>query len=200
MIFELRKRLTLRNKKGEITYDSGDQPSNSFTSQFLGNLQSIAGNVAVPRPEVKSTTGANFTMTDDTHWNTVDYPFSIDNDVDNDDWGLLIGDDDSTPEANSNFRLDSVIASGILAGQVNYGVTGWDAGVTTDGDEAYWSFNRTMTNNSPGVVEVKEIGAYIRVDNTPLLYCCIMRDIITPSISIPVGQTLTVQYTIKTSV
>ena len=200
MSLELRKRIILHNKEGEVTYDSGDLPSHSFVKGFLQGMQLTYGNVVAPLAEFKTVAGALYTPNVDTIWSTADYPFSVDNDLDNALWGILLGDDDTTPEENDNFRLDSVIEAGAAAGQVNYGITQWDAGTTIDGNEVRWSFNRTMTNNSGAGVTVKEIGAYVRIFNSPLLYVMILRDIITPSITIPTGETMTVQYTVKTDV
>lgn len=199
-MIELRKRITLTDKNGKKTYDSGDLPSHSYVKQFLELLQNIFGDLQTPKIPVKSTTGVLHTLTDDEYWDSPDYPFSIDNDVDDANWGILIGDGNTTPEANDNFRLDSVIASGVAAGQVNYGLTNWDAAITVDGDECSWGFYRTMTNNSGGPVVVKEIGAYIRISASPLLYALILRDILTPTITIPDGETMTVKYTLKTEV
>lgn len=200
MSIELRKRITLHNEKGEETYDSGDQPSNSFCKAFLAQLQVMFGNVVAPTGVVKTTAAVEYAAVNDTFWSGADYPFSIDADTDQSLWGILIGDDATTPEANGNFRLDSVIEAGAGAGQVNYGVTGWAAGVTVDGDECSWSFNRVMTNNSGAGIEVKEIGAYIRIQSTPIHYAMILRDTLTPTITIPDGETMTVQYTLKTVV
>lgn len=201
MSLELRKRIILHNKEGEVTYDSGDLPSHSFVKGFMQGMQLIYGNVVEPRPLFKTAAGALYTVTVDTIWTTADYPFSVDNDLDDDKWGILIGDDDTTPEENDNFRLDSLIESGAGAGQVNYGVTSWDPTITIDGNEVRWSFNRPMTNNSGGNVVVKEIGVYVRIyGTTPIHYVMILRDIINPAITIPNGETMTVQYTIKTDV
>lgn len=200
MSIELRKRITLHNEKGEETYDSGDLPSNSFVRQFLDQLQVMFGNVVAPIGYVKTTAAVMYKAVNDTFWSSADYPISIDNDLDDANWGILIGDDATTPEANDNFRLDSVIAAGAGAGQVNYGITTWAAGVTVDGDECSWSFNRVMTNNSGAGIEVKEIGAYIRIQSSPIHYAMILRDTLTPTITIPDGETMTVQYTLKTVV
>ena len=198
-MIELRKRIILQDKDGKITYDSGDTPSHSFVKLFLGMMQVIWGNVIAPTPTIKSTIGTNYTYVSDAVWTQADIPFSIDNDLDNSDWGILLGDDDSTPEANDNFRLDSVIAAGAGVGQVNYGVTTWDAAVTVDGLECSWGFTRSMTNNSGGNVVVKEIGVYVRFFTGPVLYGLILRDLLVPYITIPDGETMTVKYTLVTS-
>ena len=200
MSVELRKRITLHNKEGEVTYDSGDLPSHSFVQGFLQAMQLIYGNVLAPLPEFKTVAGAYYTVTADTAWVTTDYPFSVDSDTDTELWGIVIGDDDTTPEENDNFRLDSVIEAGAGAGQVNYGVTSWDAAITIDGNEVRWSFSRPMTNNSGAGITVKEIGCIVRINQSPLHYVLILRDTLTPSITIPDGETMTVQYTVKTDV
>jgi hypothetical protein len=201
MSIELRKRITVHNRKGECTYDGGDQPSNSFVKGFLQHLQMIGGNLTTPRPTMKTVTGASFEQTVDTIWASTDYPMSVDNDTDDENWGIVIGSDDTTPEANDNYRLDAVIEAGAAAGQVNYGVTSWDASVTVDGGEVSWSFSRPMTNNSGASITVKEIGVIVRTSGaTPNYYVLIIRDILSPAITIPDGETMTVQYTIKTDV
>ncbi len=199
MSLELRKRIIIQDGGGKITYDSGDVPSHSFVRQFLDMMQVIWGNVTSPVGITKTTTGIKYTMAADTHWDKADYPFSIDNDLDDENWGILLGDDDSIPEANDNFRMDSVITSGAGVGQLNYGATSWDTGVTVDGNECRWGFTRSMTNNSGRDVVVKEIGAYVRINQFPLHYALIMRDVLSPAITIPDTETIIVTYTIKTS-
>jgi hypothetical protein len=94
-----------------------------------------------------------------------------------------------------NYKLDTQIAHGAGAGQLQYGATTFNAPQTV-GNERYYEIIRTFQNQSGGDITVNEIGLYA-TQSTATYYWCIARDVLGIGVTVPNGQTLTVTYKIK---
>ncbi len=92
-----------------------------------------------------------------------------------------------------NYALGTLIAHGTGAGQLQYGLTTFNA-PQTSGNDRYFEIIRTFQNQSGGDITVNEIGLY---GNSGGVYYCLAREVLGSSITVPNGQTLTVTYKIK---
>lgn len=198
MSIELYKQITVRNPKGEIVSDTGLQPAHSFVKGFLQIIQMMWTNVEVPRCEMKSTQGVLFTITADTDWNITGIPFSLNIDTTTDEFGILVGNGVAA-EDNEDWHLSNKITHGTGVDELEYGTSDYDTNYITVGAYLTWSAWRTFTNNSAAPVEVKEIGAACLQETTPEYALLILRDLLAPTVTVPIGNTMTVKYTIRTT-
>jgi hypothetical protein len=114
-------------------------------------------------------------------------------------YGIMVGTGTTAP-ANTDYVLQTPIAHGSGSGQLNYGATTFsDAAVV--GANVDWVFSRTFANASGAQITVTEIGIYCKTYDTtanPFIFL-IVHDLPT-STPVPNTKTLTVQYTIRTTV
>ena len=123
----------------------------------------------------------------------------LDAPADNSDWGIVVGMGIS-PVTNTDFKLENQITHGVGANQLSHEATILESVVDT-GTSLNFSFSRDFKNHTGANVVVNECGTYCLSTPTtfdPNSVFLIMRDIITPSITIPTGRTLTVEYIEKT--
>jgi len=106
-----------------------------------------------------------------------------------DRFGILVGSND-TPVSLSDFNLGSRISNSVLT----HGATSLDGPYY--GNTYYFTLTRQFTNNSGSTVTVKEMGLFFSRYTTFFLFA---RDVISPSIDIPNGGTLTCRYRIEQS-
>lgn len=114
-------------------------------------------------------------------------------------FGLMVGTGTTAP-TNADTALQTVIAHGTGAGQLHYGASTWTtAGVV--GSNVDLVFSRAFYNGSGGSITVNEIGGYFgQVDSTGNARNILgFRDVVTP-VAVADKQTLTVQYTLRTTV
>jgi len=120
--------------------------------------------------------------------------FAVDAPEDDDTYGIVVGSSNAA-EANTDYKLGTQISDGTAAGELDYGAHVWtDAQVV--GANVDLQIQRTFINNSGGNVTVEECGIYAESSN---YYFCIIRDV-TGTVTIADNQTLTVDYTIRTTV
>lgn len=112
--------------------------------------------------------------------------------------GIVLGEGDTAVDI-SDFAMETKIDEGVGAGQLSHlaNVIGRPAVVAST---CSFTIARTINNGSGGGVEVKEIGIYAKVDNAPLNYACIVRDVLGAPGTVPDGGGITVTYTIKATV
>jgi len=125
-------------------------------------------------------------------------------DLFSDDCGIQVGTS-STAVAVADDNLVTPIAHGSSSGQfVYYGCYGLN--YTTGASSASFDIEREFRNDSGGSIAVQEIGIYSRArhdsgsgENIAVGFC-IMRDVISPSVTVLNGEYLKVKYTIQVSV
>ena len=121
--------------------------------------------------------------------------------VDDDDaYGTIVGTGTTAP-TNLDYVIETPIAHGVGAGQLDYNVQSFTtAGVV--GPNVDFILTRTFLNGSGGDITVEEIGIYARSKNTPAgdtKYFLILRDV-TGGVVVANGLTLTVTITLRTTV
>ncbi len=194
---ELFHRIIIRDKEGNIEYDTGLVPSNSWNIAFLEHIYGAfrdatvniedTGNTsrAVPRPYY----GSYVRFTTDAPDNNANY-------------GIVVGTGTTAP-TNTDYALAAQIAHGTGAGQLDYGANSFVVPSIVSGN-IDMTLSRSFYNGSGSSIIVKEIGIYCRSNvgtgAGTARYFCLARDVLsTPE---PVGdtKTLTIQYTIRTTV
>jgi len=118
---------------------------------------------------------------------------------DDDSFGLVVGTGTTAPD-NMDYKLETLIAHGVAATQLDYGGTSYVA-VTEVGANIDLQILRTFTNSSGGDITVEEVGIYaiaVETGGTNKVVA-IIRDV-TGGILVANGQTLTLTYTLRTTV
>jgi len=111
-------------------------------------------------------------------------------------FGIVVGTGTTTP-TNSDNKLATQITHGTGAGQLSHGSHSFtDPAVVGTNVDAVVS--RAFYNGSGATITVREIGIYVRADTT--WYFCIIRDVLAAAVSVANTETLTVQYTFRTTV
>ncbi len=101
----------------------------------------------------------------------------------------------TTPVAVSDYKLETIIAHGVWAGNLSYGATSVSAFQVVAG-EARIIVSRPFTNLSGALITVREAGVYVGTQdpaNTTRFYL-ICRDLLSPAVDVPDTKTLSVDY------
>ncbi|MBA7715270.1 hypothetical protein ES703_124311 [subsurface metagenome] len=107
--------------------------------------------------------------------------------------GIIVGTGTTAPTID-DYAIETAIAHGTGAGQLQYSAVTFGA-PASDTTTSQFTITRDFANGSGGAVTVNEIGLYVRAvgDGTDYYFMTI-RDVIAGGISVPDGQTLTVNY------
>ena len=192
-------RFTVRRKDGSLRYDSGRREGRCFVLQWLQILHTVFQNATIT---VKDTLNADrvipYRPTD------VDVKVAlmfIGAESNDSTFGLVIGTSDAA-EGNANYALGAQIVHGAGAGEMLHGSMGFTAPVVAVGNVDY-VMERAFTNGSGDAITVEEIGVYARVytqtGGVQLRYFLVVRDL-TGGVAVGDGETLTVEYTWRTTV
>jgi len=188
-------RTIITDKNGKVVKRSRWRKSRSFVIGFLGHVNSYfaragvsilnTGNVA-KAPLIPIGASGRETM--------------LVNAGDNDaTYGFVVGTGTIAP-TNSDYKLQTQIAHGIGAGQLDYGAHSF-ATAAVVGANVDFIGSRSFYNGSGATITVNEIGVYCYTFCTDSYhnYFCLIRDVITAT-AVLNTQTLTVQYTLRTTV
>lgn len=146
------------------------QPAHSFLVAYADNLAAING------ARVLTVTTLDIT---NTARNMTNSPFSWAATAGTDTIGLVVGTGTSA-NTTGTYKLDTKIANGSGAGQLQYGVSACVDPVTS-GSNRQFTTARTWTNSSGGAITVNEVGGYAYPNST--FYYCGIRDLSTKLIA-----------------
>lgn len=104
----------------------------------------------------------------------------------------------STAVTISNYVLETPIAEGTGANQMNYQLHSTTAPAVV-GSECSFTLSRSAINNSGSSITVTECGIYCYGGGTTWKFC-IVRDVLASSVAVPDGGAITATYTIKVAV
>ena len=108
-------------------------------------------------------------------------------------FGVVVGTGAVAPTI-SDYQLGAQIAHGVGVGQLQYSAVTFGA-PASDATTSQVTITRNFANASGGAITVNEIGLYCRAYYSSAIgYFMIIRDVIAGGISVPNGQTLTVNY------
>ncbi len=196
---ELFHRIVIRDKDGKIVEDSGLIPSNSYAIAFL---EHIYGSWKDAAKSIEDTGGAARSVAKPSGLSNNIVRHEVNSSDNDDNYGIVVGTDDTVP-TNEDYALGSQIAHGTGAGQLDYGANSFVVPSIVSGN-IDMTLSRSFYNGSGSSIIVKEIGIYCRSNvgtgAGTARYFCLARDVLsTPE---PVGdtKTLTIQYTIRTTV
>lgn len=183
-------RAVVRDPNGKVISDTGRKPTKSLVIAFLEFVYGMFTNV---NRSSEDTSGASNPVY---NWGSWCYDnFSMNAGVGNSLYGLVVGTGDAA-EDNEDYKLETQLTQGIGAGNISHGaVTVGSTAVV--GANVDMELKRAFTNLTGSSITVKEAGIYT---NTLTYYHCIVRDVLTTPVDVPDKCSLTVYYTVRTTV
>ena len=180
--------ITVTDKKGKVVRKTRLRRSRSFVLQFLQFLSVAMKGASV---SIKDITSAMKTVTP--HSDDLEVHASI-GDV---ALGIVLGTG-TTPADDTDYVLETLIAHGSAATQINYaGMSYIEAQVV--GANVDFQASRTFQNLSGSTINVTEAGIYANGYATGDFSFLIVHDIFS-AVAVANGQTITVTYTLRTTV
>jgi hypothetical protein len=186
--------IEVRDKEGRLIKEH-KQPMRSFVENFMRALRGLFYSNA--------TSGVETVITIDGV--SMTYPqiyvgyeiIKVRAPAGDDTYGILVGSG-TAPPTPSDHNLVTKIPNGTEAGQLSYGETSLDP-INVTGNNIILRIIRTFTNNSGASITVSEVGLAAQTRHQSLGYktFLIARDVLTSSINVPDGSTLTVRYVIQ---
>ena len=187
---QLLLRCVVRDPDGKVISDTGTKPAKSFVIAILEFIYGMFNNV---NRSTEDTSGASNQVYVWGQW-TYDN-LSVRAPVSDDDYGLVVGTGD-TAEDNEDYKLETQITEGIGAGNITHGaVIAGSAAVV--GANVDLELKRAFTNLTGSTITVKEAGIYTESQNQ---FFCIVRDVLGSPVNVPDNCSLTVYYTVRTTV
>ncbi len=177
------------NKEGRVTQHQPEKRSESFVQQFIyllrQGMENSHGFFAVQLTDTSNTL-QRFA-------NTV-YIFDSNAAAGSALSGILVGSGNTAPAIN-NYAMETLIAHGVGAGQLQYAIVSF-AVPAASATVSQFTITRNFTNGSGGAVTVNEIGLVCKTKDITYTdrYLLLIRDVVGGGISIPNGETLTVNY------
>ena len=201
---ELLYRVLVHDKNGKLVKKGKWRKSKSFVIAFLQHIEVFF----TPPQWGGPTTGPTIPIIDTANVSqsvrsaaqdsyTMFVVFAPDDD---DSYGIVVGTGITAP-TNSDYALETQIAHGVGSGQLDYGThSRTTTGVVTTNVD--FVITRTFYNGSGATVTVNEIGVYCSTGDFVGTQCffCIIRDLLAAGVDVLDTQTLTVQYTLRTTV
>ena len=187
-------RCVVRDPDGKIITDTGEKRARSFVLQFLTFIYAMG---RATDQLAKATDGTNDPLYTDSM--LIERAFRIMAGVGEDPWGVVVGTGDTAAD-NADFTLETQLTEGVGAGNITHGsVITVNAAVV--GANVDFIVERAFSNLTGSEITVKEAGIYTRwgflAEN---YYHCIIRDVLSPAVDVPDKCSLTVIYTVRTTV
>ena len=196
---ELLYRLLVHNKDGKLVRKTRWKKSRSFVLQFLQHIDAcfnhaFSANGVTVKIRDTSNVLQDIQVTAIWYSHQVMAVFAPDN---SDSYGIQVGSG-TTPPTNTDYCLETLIVHGVGAGQLDYGAhSRTEAGVV--GANVDFIISRTFYNGSGATVTVNEIGVVCTMAAVSWFFLLI-RDVLPAGVDVLNLQTLTVQYTLRTTV
>lgn len=191
---QLIKRIQVVNPNQKTVYDSGDTPCESFVVAFIRAIWSCFERTIVETPDINNIP-KRLTL-----WSNRRAAFMhINAPSGRAEFGPVVGSG-SAPLSNFDHRLDAQIHPGSEAGQLSYGDTYF---VEPDQRRGALELNilRRFTNRSAVKVTIAECGIYCYGLLTTIpAYHCIIRDLVSPIITVSPDYDFLLEYKILTRV
>ena len=193
---QLLLRLVVHDEKGRIISDTGHKPSRSFVIQFLEFLYGAFRGSTVNATDVSGAETGIYRTAPAAHkmWRQ---QCQINAGANVSLYGQVVGTGD-TAATNTDNKLETQLTHGVGAGNISHGAQTVDA-VAIVGVNVDMVCKRSFTNNTGSTITIKEVGIYKRteVDST---YHMLIRDVLVASVDVADKCSLTVYYTLRTTV
>ena len=111
-------------------------------------------------------------------------------------YGIRVGTG-NTPVAIDDYALETPIAEGSGAGEMNHLICTVALPVVA-APSCSFLVSRSIVNNSPAEITVREAAIYMRMDTS--YYGCGVRDVFVTPQAVPIGGTITIDWTIQVTV
>ena len=184
-------RCVVKNPNGRIISDTGQKPANSFVIQFLEFIYLMMGGAIMLATATDGTEDGIYSgalASSDL--------FQIKAPANNSLYGMVVGTGD-TAEDNEDYCLETQLTEGVGAGNITHGIMG--VGTTAVvGVNVDLVLSRSFHNLTGSAITVKEAGLYTKYST--LYYHCIIRDVLGTPVEVPDKCSLTVYYTVRTTV
>lgn len=187
-------RCIVRDPDGKVIRDTGEKKAKSFVIQFL---EFLYGMLNAPATVMATATDG----TEQEIYDASDSPdrhMRVDGGINNDLMGIVVGTGD-TAETNTDYALDTQIEDGTGAGQLVHGSCTIGA-VAVVGANVDMQVTRTFTNGSGDTITVTEAGIYARQAYSAWKYHCLIRDVLPAGIDVPNLCSISIIYTLRTTV
>jgi hypothetical protein len=187
--------LTVRNRRGEVT-QRREMLSESFVKQFLQlmwvSCVRVATGYRIKDYWVKDVDG------DLNPVQVASTSFQANAGPNVDTYGILVGTGTTAPTID-DYRVETKISHGTGAGQLQYSAVAFGA-PTSDGTVSHFTITRDFSNASGSPITVREAGLVVRFERmgSGYGYYLTIRDAV--NITIPDGETLTVNYRLQATV
>jgi len=112
-----------------------------------------------------------------------------------DNFGIQVGTGTNAVSINDNALLTK-ITHGTGSGQLQYGAVTFGA-TSCDASKCECTITRDFANGSGGDITVNELGLVLQMYDGDTQNYLVARDVVSGGISVPNGQTLTVNYKIR---
>lgn len=193
---ELMYRILIHDKKGKLVHKSKWKESDSFTIAFLEHIYGAFASTSV---NMEDTSGVQRNIVRPAQCTS--YRPIVNAPNDEDAYGIVVGTG-TTPPTNEDYALETQIVQGLGAGQLDYGAHSFTAPAVVVGN-VDMIVSRSFYNGSGAKVTIREIGIYGHSASTPCTTyydLCLVRDVLPAGLDVLDTQTLTVQYTLRTTV
>ena len=110
--------------------------------------------------------------------------------------GIIVGTGNAA-NSLSTYALQTPIANGTAAGQLQYGTTGTN--LTTSGSTVTVLVTRSFTNSSGGTITIAEVGTYINNAGAEFTFA-FSRDVLATAISLANGASTTIYYNFQLTI
>lgn len=185
-------RMVVRDPDGKIITDTRRKPSKSFVIQFL---EGFYGMVAIGASMTATATDGTEDII--TFSNTpISSNLRVDAAVNIDVYGVVVGTGDAA-ESNTDHKLETQLTEGVGAGNITHGESVVET-VAVVGANVDLEVKRAFTNLTGSTITVKEAGIYCK--QVSGYYHCLVRDVLAASVEVPDKCSLTVIYTLRTTV
>lgn len=187
-------RCVVRDPDGKIITDTGRKRSKSFLLQCLRFIYPLFDGLA---SYTAKTTAGDYT---NIYYGTyaLSWFLRLVAGVNNSAYGLVVGTGD-TAETNTDYKLQTQLTEGTGAGNITHGVVTVGAPAVV-GANVDLEILREFANNTGSTITVKEAGLYVTSALVPTRMHCIVRDVLPAPVEVPDKCSVTVYYTMRTTV
>lgn len=116
----------------------------------------------------------------------------------NSNYGIQVGSG-TTPVVVADYKLDTQIVHGTGAGQLSHADT-LIAAPSVVGSTSQFVISRSLTNNSGGLVIIRELGLCCRTDSSPAFFTLLCRDLTGSDVDVLATQVAAVSITLSVTV
>jgi hypothetical protein len=201
--FKVMVELEVRDKNGRIV-KKHRQMSHSFLKQWLALLRgqlAMKHLASAPAQSVVDETGTVRTYPLTTSTNIYVTGLCTNGDVGDVSQGIVVGVS-NVPNNINTYCLGNKVSHGTGSGQLHYGGHTFEDITNPSGNILVFRSIRTFSNGSGATITIYEVGLLVRTKATDSYSYSflIARDVLSTSVDVPNGMTLTVRYIFQITV